>query len=151
MKGGFPDVDGMFKKLPNLPGMPGKGKKGGSKKVVGGGLQELQQELDKAKAAAALEPGNDELQQAVIDAQKALDNAAPEGEVKAAPDAGPAETAPADADTTIVAVTKVGDGFTAKIVGDGNSTGGKRRKRKTAAKKSKKSKKGTRKARKGRK
>jgi hypothetical protein len=61
--------------------------------------------------------------------------------------------APADGETTLVQVTKVGDGFKAKIVKTKEvSLGGKRRKRKTAAKKSKKSKKGsTRKARKGRK
>jgi len=136
MKGGFANLDGMLNKLPKLPGMPGKGKKGGSKKVVGGLGPD-----DKPEGEAAAE---DETGEVKVDEGKSDEGKSDEGENGEGP--------VADNNTTLVEVTKDGDGFKAKIVEKPvTSEGGKRRKRKTAAKKSKKSKKGTRKARKGRK
>jgi hypothetical protein len=123
MKGGFEMSD--FK----MPSMSGKGKKGGrSKRVAGGG------KITKLEVDGPSEEGTYSVKILSNDAAVPADPAAD-------PDADP----DADHDAASAAASATPEGE----VPEG---GGKRRKRKTAAKKSKKSKKGsTRKARKGRK
>ena len=120
MKGGFEVSD--FK----MPGMSGKGKKGGSNKLVGGAPGDT--------TTLVVTEGSEKGQYSV---EIISDPAAADS------DAAADSAAAADSDAAVVEEEK------------DNTIGGKRRKRKTAAKKSKKSKKSkkgsTRKARKGRK
>jgi hypothetical protein len=126
MKGGFEVSD--FK----MPGMSGKGKKGGSNKLVGGGPGD--------KTTLVVTEGSEEGQYSV---KIISDPAATVDTVPPPADAATVDTVPPPADAAVVEEE------------EDNTIGGKRRKRKTAAKKSKKSKKSkkgsTRKARKGRK
>ena len=117
---------------PDTPECAGKDKKGGSNKLVGGGRTQLEVEGPDSSGKYSV---------AIISNDAAVPAADPEAAVPAAVPAADPDAANSDGSATL---TK-----------DDLEGGGKRRKRKTAAKKSKKSKKSkkgsTRKARKGRK
>ena len=159
MKGGF-----------EMPSMSGKGKKGGSNNnLVGGGdpIEDAQAKVNTARIASENDKNSDILTEALRVAELELADAvaaAQKADAVAAAQKADVVVPEAAADYTDVRVQKIGArDFTAVILDpsvivpqtDAPTGGGKRRKRKTAAKKSKKSKKSkkgsTRKARKGRK